>query len=88
MLDGRELESRRRSTGDVAVTLDDLELQHRRGHLRPRARPDHLARARSTITGTALDVHGDGMEVRGRRRSSVRLLDDVHTVLRLDARGS
>ena len=72
--------------GDVVLILDDLEVRTQTAHY------DHAADRIAapgvvTIHGKTLDVQGKGLEVDVTPRR-VRLLKDVHTVLRNDAAGS
>jgi LPS export ABC transporter protein LptC len=72
--------------GDVRLTLDDLEFRTREASYE-RARDLISAPGTVTITGKALDVQAQGMEVLVTPQQ-VRLLAQVHTVLRLDVAGS
>jgi LPS export ABC transporter protein LptC len=81
-LDGKEL-SAVTLEGDVVLVLDDLEFRTQEAHY------DHAADRIAapglvTIHGKTLDVRGKGLEVDVTPRR-VRILDDVHTVLRGDA---
>ena len=81
-LQGKEL-SAVTLEGDVVLVLDDLEFRTEQ------ARYDHAADRIAapglvTIHGKTLDVRGHGMEVDVTPRR-VRLLGDVHTVLKSDA---
>jgi len=84
-LDGKELAGVT-LTGDVVLMLEDLEVRT------DSATYDHAgdriqALGLVTIRGKTLDVRGQGLEVDVTPRR-VRLLDDVHTVLRNDAAAS
>lgn len=81
-LDGKELAGVT-LRGDVVLVLDDLEFRA------DEARYDHaadriVAPGLVAIHGKTLDVRGQGLEVDVTPRR-VRLLGDVHTVLRSDA---
>jgi LPS export ABC transporter protein LptC len=81
-LDGKELAAVT-LRGDVVLVLDDLELRA------DSAQYDHAADRIAapgpvTIRGKTLDVEGRGLEVEVTTRR-MRLLNDVHTVLRHDA---
>ncbi len=81
-LDGKELAAVTMS-GDVVLVIDDLEFRTNE------ARYDHAADRIAaagvvTIRGKTLDVRGLGLEVDVTPKR-VRLLRDVHTVLRNDA---
>jgi LPS export ABC transporter protein LptC len=81
-LDGKEL-STVTIEGDVVLLIDDLEMRT------DKARYDHAADriaapGEVTIHGKTLDVKGTGLEVDVTPRR-MRLLGDVHTVLRHDA---
>ena len=84
-LDGQELESLNMQ-GDVRLFLDDMEFQTATAsYLRDK---DLIsAPGAVTITGKALNVQAQGMEVEVTPQH-VRLLADVHTVMRLDVAGS
>ena|SRR5690242_13863688 len=82
-LDGKELAAVT-ITGDVVLQLDELEFRTEE------ARYDHAADRIAapgivTIRGKSLDVRGLGMEVDVTPKR-VRLLREVHTVLRNDAK--
>jgi LPS export ABC transporter protein LptC len=84
-LDGKELTAVT-LTGDVQLTLEDLEVRTDAAtydHAGDRIQAPGLV----TIRGKSLDVRGQGLEVDVTPRR-VRLLDDVHTVLRNDAAAS
>lgn len=73
-------------TGDVVLVLDDLEFRA------DQANYDHaadriVAPGLVTIHGKTLDVSGQGLEVDVTPRR-VRILGNVHTVLRSDAKNS
>jgi LPS export ABC transporter protein LptC len=81
-LDGKELAAVT-LTGEVVLVIDQLEFRA------AEARYDHAndrieAPGIVTIRGKTLDVRGHGLEVDVTPRR-VRLLDDVHTVLKRDA---
>ena len=81
-LDGKELEAVTLE-GEVVLVIDDLEFRTEEAHY------DHqkdliAAPGIVTIHGKTLDVRGHGLEVDVTPRR-VRLLRDVHTVLRSDA---
>jgi LPS export ABC transporter protein LptC len=81
-LDGKEL-STVTLEGDVVLLIDDLEMRT------DKARYDHAADRIAapgpvTIHGKTLDVKGTGLEVDVTPKR-MRLLGDVHTVLRHDA---
>jgi LPS export ABC transporter protein LptC len=81
-LDGKELAAVA-LRGDVVLLIDDLEFRTDEAHY------DHAADRIAapgvvTIHGKTLDVRGLGLEVDVTPKR-VRLLDDVHTVLRSDA---
>ena len=84
-LDGQELESVN-VQGDVRLVLDDLEF---RSATASYERDKDLISAPGpvTITGNTMDVKAEGMEVQVTPQQ-VRLLAQVHTVLRLDGAGS
>lgn len=73
-------------TGDVVVWIDELEL--RTGEATYDRASDRIsAPGAVSITGRELDVHGVGMEV-DVEPQRIRLLDQVRTVLRSDAKAS
>jgi LPS export ABC transporter protein LptC len=78
-LDGRELAAVTLG-GGVTVTLDDLELQTPAATY-DRARDLITSSAEVTVRGRTVDLRGRGMEV-SVGPQLVRLLGDVHTVLR------
>jgi len=84
-LAGQELETVT-VEGDVRVTFDDLEFRTAQASYE-RARDLISAPGAVTITGKALDVQAEGMEVLVTPQQ-VRFLARVHTVLRLDVAGS
>jgi LPS export ABC transporter protein LptC len=84
-LAGQELESVQ-VEGQVRLTLDDLEFRTDVASYE-RARDLISAPGVVTITGKALDVTADGMEVLVTPQQ-VRFLSNVHSVLRLDAADS
>lgn len=81
-LDGQELESLT-LRGDVAVQLDDLRLETDEATYN-RERDLLTSPNVVTVHGRTLDVFGRGMEV-DVGPQHIRLLDDVHTVVRSDA---
>lgn len=81
-LQGKELTSVT-ITGEVLLILDDLEIRTDTAHYEHEADRIH-APGVVTIRGKTLDVRGLGMEVEVTPRV-VRLLNEVHTVLRNDA---
>jgi LPS export ABC transporter protein LptC len=81
-LDGKELAAVT-LTGDVVLLLDDLEFRADEAHY-DRAADRIAAPGIVTIRGKTLDVRGLGLEVDVTPKR-VRLLRDVHTVLRNDA---
>lgn len=81
-LDGKELATVTLE-GDVVLVIDDLEFRTHQAHY------DHAADRIAapglvTIHGKTLDVRGHGLEVEVTPQR-VRILGDVHTVLRSDA---
>jgi LPS export ABC transporter protein LptC len=84
-LDGQELETVT-VEGDVRLTLDDLEFRTARASYE-RERDLISAPGAVTITGKALDLKAEGMEVLVTPQQ-VRLLAQVQTVMRLDVAGS
>jgi lipopolysaccharide export system protein LptC len=84
-LAGQELETVT-VQGEVRLTLDDLEFRTAEASYE-RERDLISAPGAVTITGKALDVQADGMEVLVTPQQ-VRLLAPVQTVLRLDVAGS
>lgn len=84
-LDGQELESVNLE-GDVRLTLDDLEFRTATASYE-RERDLISAPGAVTITGRAMDVQAEGMEILVTPQR-VRLLAAVQTVLRLDVAGS
>jgi LPS export ABC transporter protein LptC len=84
-LDGRELRSLT-LRGGVVVRLDDLELETEEATY-DRASDLITAPATVRLHGRALDVRGRGLELRVGPQQ-VRLLDDVHTVVRTNAAAS
>jgi LPS export ABC transporter protein LptC len=82
MLSGRELQTLT-LTGKVAVRLDDLELNTEVATY-DRARDLITSPTLVTVRGRTIDVRGRGMEVEVGPQH-VRLLDDVHMVVRTDA---
>jgi LPS export ABC transporter protein LptC len=84
-LAGQELESVT-VQGEVRLTLDDLEFRTAQASYE-RDRDLISAPGAVTITGKALDVEAEGMEVLVTPQQ-VRLLANVQTVLRLDVAGS
>jgi LPS export ABC transporter protein LptC len=84
-LAGREV-SRLTIRGDVALQLDDLELETDEASY-DRARDLITAPGVVTVRGKTLDVRGRGMEV-DVGPQHVRLLDDVHTTVHSDAAAS
>ena len=84
-LTGQELESVN-VHGDVHVTLDDLVFRTAEASYE-RARDLISAPGAVTITGNAIDVQAQGMEVLVTPQQ-LRLLAQVQTVLRLDVGGS
>jgi len=84
-LDGQELESVNMQ-GDVRLLLDDMEFRTATASYQ-RDKDLISAPGAVTITGKALDVQANGMEVEVTPQH-VRLLSDVHTVMRLDVAGS
>ena len=81
-LDGKEL-SAVTIEGDVVLLLDELEFRTDRATY-DRAADRIAAPGVVTIRGKTLDVRGNGLEVDVTPKR-VRLLRDVHTVLRNDA---
>jgi len=81
-LEGREVRTVQ-LRGDVIVRLDDLVVVTDEATYE-RARDLITAPREVTIRGRTLDVHARGMEVQVTPQR-VRLLDDVHTVVRGDA---
>jgi LPS export ABC transporter protein LptC len=79
---GRELDSLK-LIGSVAVTLDDLELRTDEATY-DRGRDLITSPAPVTVTGKTMEVRGRGMEVQVGPQH-VRLLAEVHTVVRNDA---
>ncbi len=73
-------------TGSVVVWLEDMELRAERATY-DRARDLITAPGAVNIRGRDLDVRAAGMEV-DVTPQRIRLLDDVHTVLRSDAERS
>jgi LPS export ABC transporter protein LptC len=73
-------------TGSVVLWLDDMELRTDRATY-DRARDLITAPGAVRISGRDMDVRALGMQV-DVTPQRIRLLDDVHTVLRSDARGS
>lgn len=84
-LAGQELESVN-VHGDVRLTLDDLVFRTAEASY-DRARDLISAPGAVTISGNALDVQAEGMEVLVTPQQ-LRLLAQVQTVLRLDVAGS
>jgi LPS export ABC transporter protein LptC len=84
-LAGQELETVT-VQGEVRLTLDDLEFRTAQASYE-RERDLISAPGAVTITGKALDVQAEGMEVLVTPQQ-VRLLARVQTVLRLDVAGS
>jgi LPS export ABC transporter protein LptC len=82
-LDGRELRTLT-LRGSVVVRVDDMEVQT---DVATYDRSTDLITAPEVVTlrGRTLDVRGRGMELKVGPQQ-VRLLDDVHTVVRSDAR--
>jgi len=78
-LDGRDLK-RITLSGMVVVKIDDLEMQTDEATY-DRARDLISAPGAVTVRGDTLDVKGRGMEVHVAPQQ-IRLLDDVHTVMR------
>ena len=78
-LDGRDLK-RITLRGQVVVKIDDLEM-HTDEATYDRARDLISAPGAVTVRGNTLDVKGLGMEVRVAPQQ-IRLLEDVHTVMR------
>ena len=72
--------------GDVRLTVDDMEFRTAEASYE-RERDLIAAPGAVTITGDALDVHAEGMEVLVGPQQ-IRLLAQVRTVLRLDVAGS
>jgi LPS export ABC transporter protein LptC len=85
MLSGRELQTLTLS-GSVAVRLDDLELNTEEATY-DRGRDLITSPTTVTLRGRTLEVRGRGMEVEVGPQH-VRLLEDVHTVVRTDAANS
>jgi LPS export ABC transporter protein LptC len=81
-LDGKELAAVT-LTGDVVLLIDALEFRAAEAHY-DHAKDRIDAPGTVTIRGKTLDVRGQGLEVDVTPRR-VRLLDDVHTVLKRDA---
>lgn len=81
-LDGRELRTLT-LRGAVVVQLDDLELETEEATY-DRATDLITAPDMVRLHGRGLDVHARGLELRVGPQQ-VRLLDDVHTVVRTDA---
>ena len=81
VLDGRELRSLT-LRGAVSVRLDDLELNTEEATY-DRARDLITSAAEVTVRGRLLDVRGRGMEVEVGPQL-VRLLEQVHTTVRVD----
>jgi LPS export ABC transporter protein LptC len=85
VLDGRELRGLT-LRGSVHVLMDDLQLETDEATY-DRERDLITSPARVVIRGRALEVHGLGMEI-SVGPQQVRLLDDVHTTVRSDAKTS
>jgi lipopolysaccharide export system protein LptC len=81
-LDGKELEAVTLE-GDVVLVIDDLEFRTQEAHY-DHANDRIAAPGIVTIHGKTLDVRGLGLEVDVTPRR-VRLLRDVHTVLKSNA---
>jgi LPS export ABC transporter protein LptC len=82
---GKELESLTLS-GSVAIRLDDLELKTEQATYN-RERDLITSAVAVTVTGRTLEVQGKGMEVEVGPQL-MRLLDDVHTVVKNNAASS
>src|SRR5262249_20565610 len=82
MLDGQEVQTLTLK-GNVVVTLDDLRLDTDEATY-VKARDLITSPAEVVMHGPTLDVQGRGMEVEVGPQH-VRLLDDVHTVIRNNA---
>jgi LPS export ABC transporter protein LptC len=72
--------------GAVVLWLDDLEL-HTENATYDKSRDLITAPGPVTITGRSMDVHADGMEV-DVTPQHIRLLENVHTLLKSHAQGS
>jgi LPS export ABC transporter protein LptC len=82
---GKEIDSLT-LTGSVVVWIEDLEL-HTDEATYDRASDRITAPGPVSIVGKEIDVHGVGMEV-DVAPQRIRLLDDVRTVLKNEAKGS
>ena len=84
-LDGRELRGLT-LRGSVQVLMDDLQLETEEATY-DRERDLITSPSRVVIRGRSLEVEGQGMEI-SVGPQQVRLLDDVHTTVRSDAKTS